>query len=95
MGEIVTSNIDLSPPQSAEDKRAQMRSAFEQILARNPGAMIILADVSIPGHDAVVVSATGSPVDVKVLHAEGTKALAAMMLRADEEASVERPALNG
>jgi hypothetical protein len=95
MGELLTSNIDLSPPQSAEDRLAQMRSAFEQIIAQRPCALILMADVSIPGHDAVVVSATGSPIDVKVLHAEGTKALAAMMLRADEEASAERPALNG
>lgn len=95
MGEIVTSNMDLQPPQSLEDALAQMRRAFEQIIGRKPAAMIILADVSIPGHEAVVVSATGSPVNVKVLHAEGTKALAAMMLQADEAAGESRPALNG
>lgn len=74
-------------PKLAE-KLAQMRRRFEQLMAKEPGAIIIFADF---GNDLEAV-AIGSELDMHVLHREGTKLLAAMLLKTHAELEAPRPA---
>lgn len=94
MGKVETSDIELgaSAPAKTEERLEQMRKRFEEMIATEPGAIIMMADTG----QSVLVAAIGSPLDIKALHQEGTKTLAHMLYQANVEAGEPRPEkLNG
>lgn len=95
---IITSSIEVKDVAQTEEKRLEaMRAAFEKAIARRPMAMIIMSDFTGGDTDAGVAgtAAVGSEGDIRVLHREGTRALAAMISQAREAVEEPRPPLNG